>query len=218
MAMKKKFLGLALATMVAMPATGVYAAGTTQDTQTIESENNNVQVAVTGSVTTKTGQKPEKIEVVLPSKLAFTVNEAGHFDAADFDIVNNSTNVDIDVAVANFTGGRTLTNGSGDGIQVLSKNNFDTKKASGELYRNQIKLSLSKIGSTDTVDLGDYKNLTTDAKKIGTIASGQTARLTLDGDAGTKVVDEGDKAAGTDVDSKGAQEKFNLVFSIAKKK
>lgn len=217
MAMKKKFLGLALATMVAMPATGVYAAGTTQDTQTIESESNNVQVAVTGSVTTKTGQKPEKVEVVLPSKLAFTVNEDGDFAAADFDIVNNSTNVDIDVAVANFTGGRTLTNGSGDGIQVLPQGDFDTKKGNDELYRNQIKLSLSKIGG-GTVDLGDYKNLTTNQKKIGTIDSGQTATLTLDGAAGTKVVDGSDKAAGTDVDSKGAQEKFNLVFSIAKKK
>lgn len=214
MAMKKKFLGLALATMVAMPATGVYAAGTTQDTQTIESENNNVQVAVTGSVTTKTGQKPEKVEVVLPSKLAFTVNEAGHFDAADFDIVNNSTNVDIDVAVANFTGGRTLTNGSGEGIEVRPATDLAT---ANNFYRNQISLSLSKIGG-GTVDLGNYKNLTTDQKKIGTIASGQTATLTLDGTAGTKPVEEDHKTAGTDVDSKGAQEKFNLVFSIAKKK
>ena len=218
MAMKKKFLGLALATMVAMPATGVYAAGTTQDTQTIESENNNVQVAVTGSVTTKTGQKPEKVEVVLPSKLAFTVNENGDFAAADFDIVNNSTNVDIDVAVSNFSGGRTLTNGSGDGIQVLPKGDFDTKKGNDELYRNQIKLSLSKIGSTETVDLGNYKNLTADEKKIGTIASGHTATLTLDGAAGTKDVESQHQTAKTDVDSKGAQEKFNLVFSIAKKK
>lgn len=212
MAMKKKFLGLALATMVAMPATGVYAAGTTQDTQTIENENNNVPVAVTGSVTTKTGQKPEKIEVVLPSKLAFTVNEAGHFAAADFDIVNNSTNVDIDVAVANFSGGRTLTNGSGDGIQVLPAADLT---AVDNFYRNQITLSLSKIGS-GTVDLGNYKKLTAAEKKIGTIASGQKATLTLDGTAGTKAVESEHQTAKTDVDSKGAQEQFNLVFSIAK--
>ena len=213
MAMKKKFLGLALATMVAMPATGVYAAGTTQDTQTIESENNNVQVAVTGSVTTKTGQKPEKIEVVLPSKLAFTVNEDGHFAAADFDIVNNSTNVDIDVAVANFSGGRTLTNGSGEGIEVRPATDLTT---TSNFYRNQISLSLSKIGSTDKVDLGNYKKLTADQKKIGTIASGHTATLTLDGTAGTKDVESEHQTAKTDVDAKGAQEKFNLVFSIAK--
>lgn len=216
MAMKKKFLGLALATMVALPATGVYAAGTTQDTQTIESENNNVQVAVTGSVTTKTGQKPEKIEVVLPSKLAFTVNANGDFAAADFDIVNNSTNVDIDVAVADFTGGRNLTDGSGEGIQVLPKSGLTTPS---EHYRNEITLSLSKIGSTDKVDLGNYKNLDSEAKKLGTIDSGKTATLRLDGTAGTKTVDSGaHKEAGTDVDSKGAQDKFNLVFSIAKNK
>nr|WP_302169390.1 hypothetical protein [uncultured Romboutsia sp.] len=214
MAMKKKFLGLALATMVALPATTAYAAGTTQDTQTIVSESNNVQVAVTGSVTTKKGQKPEKVEVVLPSKLAFTVNQDGDFDAADFDIVNNSTNVDIDVAVSNFSGGRTLTDGSGDGIQVLSKEKFDAQ-GNTELYRNQIRLSLSKIGSTDTVDLGNYKSLTAVEKKLGTINSGQTAKLTLDGAAGRKDVASPN---GTDVDSKGAQEQFNLVFSIAKKK
>lgn len=214
MAMKKKFLGLALATMVALPATTAYAAGTTQDTQTIVSESNNVQVAVTGSVTTKKGQKPEKVEVVLPSKLAFTVNQDGDFDAADFDIVNNSTNVDIDVAVSNFSGGRTLTDGSGDGIQVLSKEEFDNQ-GNTELYRNQIRLSLSKIGSTDTVDLGNYKSLTAVQKKLGTINSGQTAKLTLDGAAGRKDVASPN---GTDVDSKGAQEQFNLVFSIAKKK
>lgn len=214
MAMKKKFLGLALATMVAMPATGVYAAGTTQDTQTIESENNNVQVQVTGSVTTKTGQKPEKIEVVLPSKLAFTVNENSGFDAANFDIVNNSTNVDINVAVANFSGGRTLTNGSGEGIEVRPAADLASPE---NFYRNQISLSLSKIGG-GTVDLGNYKQLNTEQKKIGTIASGQTARLTLDGTAGTKPVEGSNQTAGTDVDSKGAQEQFNLVFSIAKKK
>ena len=214
MAMKKKFLGLALATMVAMPATGVYAAGTTQDTQTIESENNNVQVQVTGSVTTKTGQKPEKIEVVLPSKLAFTVNENSGFDAANFDIVNNSTNVDINVAVANFSGGRTLTNGSGEGIEVRPAADLASPE---NFYRNQISLSLSKIGG-GTVDLGNYKQLNTEQKKIGTIASGQTARLTLDGNAGTKPVEGSNQTAVTDVDSKGAQEQFNLVFSIAKKK
>lgn len=213
MAMKKKFLGLALATMVALPATTAYAAGTTQDTQTIENESNNVQVAVTGSVTTKTGQKPEKIEVVLPSKLAFTVNETGGFDAADFDIVNNSTNVDINVAVANFTGGRTLTNGSGEGIEVRPAADLGTP---ANFYRNQISLSLSKIGG-GTVDLGNYKQLTADEKKIGTIASGHTATLTLNGIAGTKDVEAQHQTAKTDVDSKGAQEKFNLVFSIAKK-
>ena len=214
MAMKKKFLGLALATMVALPATTAYAAGTTQDTQTIESESNNVQVAVTGSVTTKTGQKPEKVEVVLPSKLAFTVNEDGDFAAADFDIVNNSTNVDIDVAVANFSGGRTLTNGSGEGIEVHPATDLTSPE---NFYRNQISLSLSKING-GTVDLGNYKKLTADEKKIGTIASGHTATLTLDGTAGTKDVESQHQTAKTDVDSKGAQEKFNLVFSIAKKK
>jgi len=215
MAMKKKFLGLAMAAAIAIPATSVYATGTTQDTQTIENENQNVQVEVTGSVSTKTGQKPEKIEVVLPSKLAFTVNENGVFTGADFDIVNNSTNVDIDVAVANFTGGRTLTDGSGEGIQVLPARDLTTPE---NFYRNQISLSLSKIGSTGTVDLGNYSKLTSDDKKLGTIISGQTATLKLDGIAGEKEVESGvHKEAGTDVDSKGAQDKFNLVFSIAKK-
>ena len=93
MAMKKKFLGLALATMVAIPATSVYATGTTgttQDTQKIESEANseNVTVPVTGTVTNKQGEAPQKIEVELPSKMAFIVDENGDVAETTYKISN----------------------------------------------------------------------------------------------------------------------------------
>lgn len=225
MAMKKKFLGLALATAVAIPAilpNAVYATGTadaTQDKQTITSENNNVNVDVIGEVATKTGQRPEKIEVVLPSKLGFTVNEGGVFSGADCKIENNSTNVDIDIAVDSFTGGRTLQNGSGEGIQVLTKTEFNKKVGNNsddsQLYRNQIRLSLSKIDGTE-LDLANCKNIPSSERKIGTLKSGQKTTLRLDGAAGMKAVDQSNQTAKTDVDTKGAREEFKLIFSISK--
>lgn len=214
MAMKKKFLGLALATMVAMPATGVYAAGTTQDTQTIENENSNAQVEVTGNVLTKDGQKPQKIEVVLPSKLAFTVNGDGNLDGANCDIENKSTNVDIEVSVDSFTGGTPVVDGSSDGIQVLPADEFETKKNQDVLYRNQIKLSLSKINGTQ-LDLGSCKKLDATERKLGELKSGETAKLKLTGEAGKK--NSTSTSETPEVDSKGAQDNFKLVFSISKK-
>lgn len=225
MAMKKKFLGLALATAVAIPAilpNAAYATGTadaTQDKQTITSENNNVNVDVVGEVATKTGQRPEKIEVVLPSKLGFTVNENGVLSGADCKIENNSTNVDIDIAVDSFTGGRTIQNGSGEGIQVLNSTDFDsrvgTSSDNSQLYRNQIKLSLSKIDGTE-LDLGNCKNIPSAQRKIGTLRSGEKTTLRLDGAAGKKAVESEHQTAKTDVDTKGAREEFKLIFSISK--
>ena len=82
MAMKKKFLGLAMAAAIALPATSAYAApvvieDATKGTKTLQmdiNETSDVTVPVTGSVTDKNGNLPQRIEVVLPSKMAFTVD------------------------------------------------------------------------------------------------------------------------------------------------
>lgn len=211
MAMKKKFLGLAMAAAVALPASSAYAAGTT-GTQTINSDNSNVQVEVTGEVLNKDGQKPQKMEVVLPSKMAFTVDATGDLQGTQFEIANNSTNVDINVSVAEFTGGRTLTNGSGEGIEVVDEDRFSDGTG---FYRNQVKLSLGKVGSNDPLDLGTLrKSPSTVERKVATIDSGQKATLELKGKAGSESVSS--KNA-TDVDTKGATDDFKLVFSISKK-
>lgn len=221
MAMKKKFLGLAMAAAIAIPATSVYATGTagttsaTQDTQTIESEANskNVTVPVTGTVTNNKGEAPQKIEVELPSKMAFIVDQSGNVAETTYKISNKSQNVDLELSVGAFTGGLTSTDGTGNGIQLVPKSKVDDER--NTLFRNQVSLVLS---NTDTsgkkeVDLGDYRSLDADAKKLGQIGAGQNTLLKLTGKGGVKPTTSSDNL---DVDSKGAEQKFDLVFSITK--
>ena len=218
MAMKKKFLGIAMAAAIAIPATSVYATGTTgttQDTQTIESEANSkdVTVPVTGTVTNKKGEAPQKIEVELPSKMAFIVDQSGNVAETTYKISNKSQNVDLELSVGAFTGGLTSTDGTGNGIQLVPKSKVDDER--NTLFRNQVSLVLS---NTDTsgkkeVDLGDYRSLDADAKKLGQIGAGQNTLLKLTGKGGVKPTTSSDNL---DVDSKGAEQKFDLVFSITK--
>ena len=105
MAMKKKFLGLALATMVAMPATGVYAASNTGNTQTITGTDTSTlthTVPVTGSVTKSNGLAADgQITVELPTAMAFAVNEKGEFSGATYG-VSNQSGCGIDIFVSQF--------------------------------------------------------------------------------------------------------------------
>ena len=224
MAMKKKFLGLAMAAMVALPATSVYATGTTdttgttsatQETQKIESEaaTKDVPVEVTGTVTNKKGEAPQKIEVELPSKMAFIVDANGDVAETTYKISNKSQNVDLALSVGAFTGGLTSTDGTGNGIQLVPKTKMEDDRT--ELFRNQVSLVLSNTDANGKkeVDLGNYRSLAADAKKLGQIGAGQNTLLKLTGKGGQKTITSEDKS---DVDSKGAEQKFDLVFSITK--
>lgn len=218
MAMKKKFLGLAMAAAIAIPATSVYATGTTgttQDTQTIESEANSkdVTVPVTGTVTNKKGEAPQKIEVELPSKMAFIVDANGDVAETTYKISNKSQNVDLELSVGAFTGGLTSTDGTGNGIQLVPQSEMTSDRS--ELFRNQVSLVLSNTDADGKkeVDLGNYRSLNANAKKLGQIGAGQNTLLKLTGQGGVKTITSSDKS---DVDSKGAEQKFDLVFSITK--
>lgn len=217
MAMKKKFLGIAMAAAIAIPATSVYATGTTgttQDTQTIESEANSkdVTVPVTGTVTNKKGEAPQKIEVELPSKMAFIVDADGNVAETTYKISNKSQNVDLELSVGAFTGGLTSTDGTGNGIQLVPQSKMSDRS---DLYRNQVSLVLSNTDASGKkeVDLGNYRTLDADHKKLGQIGAGQNTLLKLTGQGGEKEATSSDKS---DVDSKGAEQKFDLVFSITK--
>ena len=226
MAMKKKFLGLALAAAVALPATGVYAYdvnpsadGKKQLLEMDKDETGEVTIPINGIVENKQGQVPDRIEVELPSKMSFVVDPNGNLPSTKYTIKNNSANVDIQLAVSSFKGGTTNTgDGSTGGIQLLSKSNFTGSGGADAKYRNQISLELSKIdASQSAIDLGDFRQLDPDAKKLGRINAQGTADLWLRGKAGTKASTGADSAnTQTDVDSKGAQEDFELVFSISK--
>ena len=215
MAMKKKFLGLALAAAVALPATTAYAANDTQSVEMGKNDTQNVTVPISGTIRNHQGQAPEgRIEVELPTKMAFTVDEDGNLPSTTYTIQNRSQEVAIDVSVATFSGGSTATEGGSDGIKLHQSGTVTGHRE--EKYRNEIELKLTNAkDSSKNIDLGNFKSLNESQRLLATVASGETNSIVLSGVAGTK--DSNQVGSGnTDVDSKGANEEFNLVFSIKK--
>ena len=215
MAMKKKFLGLALAAAVALPATTAYAANDTQSVEMGKNDTQNVTVPISGTIRNHQGQAPEgRIEVELPTKMAFTVDQDGNLPSTTYTIQNRSQDVSIDVSVASFSGGSTATAGGSDGIKLHQSGTVTGHRE--DKYRNEIELKLTNAkDSSKNIDLGNFKSLNESQRLLATVASGETNSIVLSGVAGTK--DSNQVGSGnTDVDSKGANEEFNLVFSIKK--
>lgn len=222
MAMKKKFLGLAIAAAIAIPATSVYATPNVtevDDKKVLNMEatdTGKVTVPVTGTVKKSDGSLPEgKIEVELPTAMAFIVDQSGGVTETEYTISNKSNNVDIELSVDSFTGGFSGSNGSGDGIKIMTGEEL-TEGNKGEHYRNQVSLTLTKTDGIDTLDLGKVNKLTEAEKVLGKIDAGTHTKLKLNGRAGSKDSSEAGLTEGTDVDAKGAEQEFSLVFSIKK--
>lgn len=211
MAMKKKFLGLALATMVAMPATGVYAAGNTGNTQTITGKETSTlthTIPVTGSVTKSDGTAAAgQITVELPTAMAFAVNENGEFSGATYD-VSNQSGCGIDIFVSQFAETKSgITLKTEDALAQDQRGNFDRSNVSLVLKGS------NSDGSQTKVDLAKIANGTTTSesdRKILNIGSATQGSMALTGTAGTK------KPSDSNVDQNGATGEFNLVFSIKK--
>ena len=214
MAMKKKFLGLALAAAVALPATTAYAANDTQSVEMGKNDTQNVTVPISGTIRNHQGQAPEgRIEVELPTKMAFTVDQDGNLPSTTYTIQNRSQDVSIDVSVASFSGGSTATAGGSDGIKLHQSGTVTGHRE--DKYRNEIELKLTNAkDSSKNIDLGNFKSLNESQRLLATVASGETNSIVLSGVAGKKTSD--DVSGDSTVDSKGATEDFNLVFSIKK--
>ena len=208
MAMKKKFLGLALATMVAMPATGVYAAGNTQTITGKETSTLTHTIPVTGSVTKSNGLAADgQITVELPTAMAFAVNENGEFSGATYD-VSNQSGCGIDIFVSQFAETKSgITLKTEDALAQDQRGNFDRSNVSLVLKGS------NSDGSQTKVDLAKIANGTTTSesdRKILNIGSATQGSMALTGTAGTK------KPSDSNVDQNGATGEFNLVFSIKK--
>lgn len=203
MAMKKKFLGLALATMVALPATSAYAA---PNVIMGENETQTHSVTVSGAVKSSTGQLPEgRIEVELPTAMAFTVHEDSSLTAPTYS-VKNTGSVGVKVEVANFQ------KTSGD-ITVKDKTTFDSTKNSLDRSNIYLQLNGNVKGNAKKVDLGNLANLNSQGDRdILTVAAGTDGVIQLSGAAGE------DKSSGTSVESNGASGEFSLIFKIQKDK
>ena len=206
MAMKKKFLGLALAAAVALPATGVYA-------DTIinigENESRNHQVTVNGSVLSKNGSVPAgRIEVELPTAMQFTVHEDGQLTGVEY-TVNNSGSVPVQVLVSSFQ----KTEGD-----IKIKKEQEITEGVSELDRSNVNLKLNGVvgGRSKSIDLGDLEH--EDDKRILTVSNETSGVITLTGTAGQKELKSSTDQRPEGIDKDGTTGKFSLIFKIQKDK
>ena len=209
MAMKKKFLGLAMAAMVAMPATSVHAFNANGDTLTgNETETMTQNVTVTGEVKSNQGTVAQgRLEVVLPTSLAFSVDQNGNFTNVDYSVTNNSPCA-VTVGVQQFSETNTKTD---EGIVLKDK---DTDMST--LARNNVQMALvgdNGSGSTRRyVDLGAASTQSlTQPTDILDVPSNQTKVIQLLGNAGK------DKSQDSTKVQNGTTETFTVVFAVKKK-
>ena len=210
MAMKKKFLGLAMAAMVAMPATSVYA--WTANGEILTGNNTDImnqEVTVTGEVKSSEGTVAEgRLEVILPTSLAFSVDQEGNFTNVNYSVRNNSK-CPITVGVQQFS----ETNKKEDEGIVLKDKNEDMST----LARNNVQMALvgdnnGTSGSKRYVDLGAASTQSlTQPTEILDVPSNQTKVIQLLGNAGKNKDQDSTKV------QNGTTETFTVVFAVKKK-
>lgn len=206
MAMKKKFLGLAMAAMVALPA-AAYADTTVQWN---EGETKDVNVTVSGSVKNNTGIAPQgKLEVELPVSMDFSVDQNGTFTGTSYNVTNRSQSK-IAVSVANFT-----ENNAKGGINLVP---VSEKGSIDEKGRDNVIMAL--VGdNNEYIDLGAFNKATDSTKELLVVAGNNgVGTIELTGKAGKKSI--GTLSAQQDsavTDDTGVAETFKLVFQIKKK-
>lgn len=200
MAMKKKFLGLAMAAMVALPA-AAYA-----DTfQWNEGVTKDVEVTVSGSVKSNTGIAPQgKLEVELPVSMDFGVDQNGTFTGTSYNVTNRSQSK-VAVSVANFTEENTQ-----GGITILPTSEKGTIDSKG---RDNVIMAL--IGdSGEHIDLGAFDKAVDSTKELLVVDKNNgVGTIQLAGVAGKQDITS---ANGISNDT-GVSETFKLVFQIKKK-
>lgn len=198
MAMKKKFLGLAMAAMVALPA-AAYA-----DTfQWDEGATKDVEVTVSGSVKNANGLAPQgKLEVELPVSMDFSVDQNGTFVGTSYKVTNKSQH-NVGVSVANFS--ETDPNG---GITILSTTEAGTIDSQG---RDNVIIAL--VGDNKKyVDLGEF-SAHKNKELIEVAANNGVGTIELTGKAGKQAIRDNS----TVNNNTGVSETFKLVFQIKKK-
>ncbi len=154
----------------------------------------NSNMKLTGVVYNDQGNPPEgRLEVELPTKINFTVDQVGNFMAASSYNINNRSSCPVEVSIAGFRESKL-----NDGICVKKDNITDTDP------RNVVNLEIR--GNIDTVRLYDSSVLDT---KIMEIPSQSTLGFMFTGTAG--------KGSNVDVDRDGVSEDFTVQFKINKK-
>lgn len=211
MAMKKKFLGLAMAAMVAMPASSAYAWTASADGDTLTGNNTETMtqnVTVTGDIKSSQGTVAQgRLEVILPTTMAFSIDQSGNFTNVNYKVTNNSPEA-ISVGVQQFR--KTKTTGG-----MILKNKDTSDSDMDNLTRDNVQMALvgdNNGGTTRYVDLGDSatQNLQT-TKPLIDVESKQTGIIQLLGKAGKNTTSEPATL------QNGITEQFTIVFEVKKK-
>ena len=209
MAMKKKFLALAMAAAVALPAGSVYA-NTTQTVEGTETKGATATVPVVGSVDKADGSAAAgKIMVELPTQMTFGVDKEGNVSSTSYNVENKSS-CGIDVSVETFS----QTDGT---IELKTEDELADRES---LDRSNVALTLSGNvgGVTKKIDLGKIAKNDPSVidKKVLNVSAGSTGSMALNGIAGTGEADGSSEGSPAGVDKDGATGNFTLVFKITK--
>ena len=149
--MKKKFLSLMMAAAV-VATTSVSAFATENKTYTIENEESEAQVTITGNVADSAGKlPPSTISVSVPTALAFTITKDGVVESAPITITSNSTEK-VEVVASSFVD--TTTNNN---ITVVPKNEVNSQENTAT---NRF-VALTLRGNNGSVGLKSGKTATT---------------------------------------------------------
>lgn len=173
-----------------------------------DSQQYNPQLKINGQVTSENGELPSgQINISLPSKVNFVVDQDGNLHGASNMIIkNNSLDVDITVTVASFSDSTPM-----GGITVVNSNELKDKD------RSFVSLSLVPSGGQkpETVTLLSQGFI---QSKLVDIESQSQVGLVLTGAAGknsyqSSTVVNRNKI---DIDSQGISDQFVLTFQIKK--
>ena len=196
-----------MAAMVAMPASSAYAWTANGDTLTGNNTDIMTQnVTVTGDIKSSQGTVAQgRLEVILPTTMAFSIDQSGNFTNVDYKVTNNSSEA-ISVGVQQFR--KTKTTG---GMTLKNKDTSDMDN----LTRDNVQMALvgdNNGGTTRYVDLGDSatQNLQT-TKPLIDVESKQTGIIQLLGKAGKNTTSEPATL------QNGITEQFTIVFEVKKK-
>lgn len=197
MSMKKKFLALALASMVAMPvvANATQAPVVDNTVGGLNTDTLGADLAVNGSVTKADGSAAAgRIEVQLPTTMSFTVNKDGVFSGPTNFEIRNTGSEPVKVDVIDF-----LEGNESAGIAILEKSQLVDRS-----QKNRTDVSLVLQGEQE-VDLAAAKN--TPKTLFGNIQGTKTGVVQVNGVAGTK-------KDNNEAESNGANETFTIKFQI----
>ena len=200
MSMKKKFLALALAGMVAMPVVANATAGNYKTIGGTLTQTPTSDLIVNGSIDRADGTAAAgRIQVELPTAMSFTVDKNGVFNGpSNFEIRNTGSEA-VKVDILNFSESLPTS-----GIDIVGKSTLNDPTTSG-----REKVSLVLRNGTKEVDLYSAKG-NTKQELCTKIDGGQMATIDVIGKAGTST-----QSTIQDVKTNGANEDFTIKFQIS---